>query len=157
MKVPKQAEFARTAVVMATLILAACGGNSPTDNPPRPSYNVTLAASGGSGVTGTATIEDNAGSTSTVRIELVGMVANSSHAGHVHIGSCAQQGAIVTGLEVVTAGADGRGTATTTGVPDNLLSTEYYIQYHVAVNPPGNPLACGDLPQAPPPDLPPGY
>lgn len=145
MKQLKRVQVMRTAVVMAAMILAACGGNGPTGGPPV-SYDVTLAGAGGSTVTGTAAIEDNDGPTSSVRIELVGLEANSAHAGHIHVGSCAQQGAIVQGLAVVTAGADGRGTATTANVPDDLLTSAYYIQYHVAANPPGAPLACGDLP-----------
>ncbi len=147
MKNLKRVQIMRMAVVVAAVIGTACGDNSSTDAPPAPSYDVALASARGSGVTGTAAVQDNGGSTSTVRVELVGMAANSSHAGHVHLGSCAQQGAILAGLQTVTAGVDGRGTATTAGVPDNLLTSEYYIQYHVSVNPPGDPIACGDLPE----------
>ena len=137
----------RIALALTAALLAACSSDdSPTyDGPPLSSFDVPLAAAGGSGVTGTAGIDDY-GSTSTVRIELVGMIPNSSHAGHIHQGSCAQQGAIVRGLPVVTAAADGRGSATSVDVPNTFLTGAFYIQYHVAADPPGDPLACGDLP-----------
>lgn len=152
MKQLKLEQVARTAVVVATVILAACGGGSDSPINVAQPYPVTLSSFGGSAVNGTAVIEDNSGPTSTVRIELAGMAPQSAHVGHVHRGSCAQQGAILFGLEVVTAGADGRGTATTAQVPDNLLTGEYYIQYHVSVNPPGDPIACGDIPDVVPDD-----
>jgi hypothetical protein len=148
MKQRKQGQAARAAILVAVAVLAAaCGSSSPTAPPPVTTYNVALASAGGTAVTGTAVIEDNDGPTSTVRVELVGLDANSAHAGHVHKGSCVAQGAIFQGLQVVTAGADGRGTATTAQVPDSLLTGEYYIQYHVGANPPGAPIACGDLPE----------
>jgi len=134
----------RAATAMLVAFAGACDNDaSPSDvTPPR---EFTLTALGGSNVTGIATIEDLSGPTSSVRVELSGMAPNSAHVGHVHKGSCTQQGAIYHGLEVVSAGSNGTGSVVTTQVPDSLLTYGYYIQYHVAVAPPGAPIACGDL------------
>jgi hypothetical protein len=108
----------------------------------------------GNGVTGTATIEDVSGDISTVTVELAGLPPGGQHSGHVHRGSCANQGAILFGLTPVTADAEGNGSATTMGVPDELLGDGFYIQYHVALDPPGDPIACAEIP-APAPGEPP--
>jgi len=110
-----------------------------------------------SGVSGTATVTALFGDFSTVTVSLQSLAPGSSHAGHVHRGSCANQGAIDFGLAPITADAQGNGSATTNGVPDALLTPGFYLQYHVALDPPGAPLACADISIAPPPDSGGGY
>jgi hypothetical protein len=110
----------------------------------------SMAAVNGNGVTGTVMIQDEEGDGATVTVTLQGLEPNSQHAGHVHVGSCAAQGAILAGLNPITADAQGAGSATTTDVPDELLVFGYYVQYHVALTPPGDPISCGNIPDAPP-------
>lgn len=113
-----------------------------------------MNAAGGSGVSGTATVTAQSGEFSTVTVSLQSLAPGSSHAGHVHRGACAAQGAIDFGLNPIVADDQGNGSATTANVPDALLIPGFYLQYHVALDPPGAPLACADIPNAPapPPD-----
>lgn len=127
----------------------ACGDDEVI-GPDAGPVQFSMAAVEGNGVTGTVTIQDEAGDGATVTVTLQGLVPNSQHAGHVHVGACAAQGAIVAGLNPITADAQGAGSATTSGVPDDLLGSEYYVQYHVALTPPGAPISCGDIPDAAP-------
>ena len=138
------------ALGLALVSATACGddANAPVVRQP---VEFAMNAVNGNGVTGTATIEDDAGATSTVTVTLEGLEAGSQHAGHVHTGSCANQGAIVAGLDPITADGEGNGSAETAEVPDDLLGSAYYIQYHVALNPPGGPISCADIPAPAPP------
>lgn len=132
------------------LVLAVGGAYACEDNagaPVIPPVAFTMNAVNGNGVTGTARIEDQAGAGATVIVTLQGLVPNSEHAGHVHTGACAAQGAILFGLNPITADAQGAGSATTTGVPDAVLVDGFYLQYHVALTPPGAPISCADIPQ----------
>lgn len=137
---------------IATLaLLLAFGGTSACEEddaggPVTPPVEFSMNAVNGNGVTGTATIEDAAGTAATVIVTLSGLPANTQHAGHVHTGSCANQGAILSGLNPITADAQGNGSATTTGVPDGVLNAGFYLQYHVAFSPPGAPISCADIP-----------
>lgn len=106
----------------------------------------SMGAVNDNGVTGTVTIQNNAGSGATVTVALRGLPPNGQHAGHVHVGSCAAQGAIRAGLNPITADAQGAGSATTTDVPDDLVVSGFYVQYHVALSPPGDPISCGNIP-----------
>ena len=136
-------------LLLAVGMAAAC--DESTTDPSNSPLSVSMNAVSGSGVSGTASITDLAGDVSRVTITLQGMTPGSSHAGHVHRGSCANQGAIDFGLEPVVADAQGNGSATASNVPDGLLTSGFYLQYHVALNPPGAPIACGDITAAAPP------
>jgi hypothetical protein len=138
------------ALGLALVSVTACGddANAPGIRAPR---EFAMNAVNGNGVTGTVRIEDDAGTTSTVTVSLEGLEPGSQHAGHVHTGSCANQGAIVAGLDAITADAEGEGSATTADVLDDRLGDAFYIQYHVALNPPGAPLSCADIPAPAPP------
>lgn len=131
------------ALLLAVGAASACEGNEPVIPP----VAFAMDAVNGNGITGTARIEDQAGDEATVIVTLQGMAANSGHAGHVHTGACAAQGAILFGLNPITADAQGTGTATTTGVPDAVLGQGFYLQYHAALNPPGAPISCADIPE----------
>jgi hypothetical protein len=135
------------------LAAASACANDDSGGPINLPVTFSMNAFNGSGVSGTARIDDQAGDAATVSVVLQGVPAGA-HAGHVHRGRCADQGAILFGLNPITPDAAGNGSATTAGVPDALLVPGFYIQYHVALDPPGDPIACADIPAAPP--APPG-
>ncbi|HEX5830606.1 MAG TPA: hypothetical protein VFY16_06480 [Gemmatimonadaceae bacterium] len=139
--------YVRSVAIALTIgALAACGGYDEPNAPEAPtSRTVAMRAVGGNGVVGAATIIAANASTSTVTVSLEGMPPNTQHAGHVHRGSCAEQGPIDQGLNPITADAAGRGSATTTGVRNELLQAGYYFQYHVQLEPPGDAISCGDI------------
>jgi plastocyanin len=106
-----------------------------------PSAMASLTAQQGSGVTGQATLSQSGGTT-TVSVTLSGLPPNSSHAGHIHGGSCA--GAILFPLGTITADSSGRGSATAT-VSGSIDTSNWWVQYHVSDSPPGPPISCGQV------------
>lgn len=139
-----RASLALVFALAATLACAAddAGGGGPV----RPPVTFAMNAFNGNGVTGTATIDDQPGDGSTVTVALQGLPPGGQHAGHVHQGTCVNQGAILFGLNPIAADAQGSGSATTAGVPDALLGPGFYLQYHVALEPPGDPVSCAEVP-----------
>jgi hypothetical protein len=134
------------------LLVAACGGGSGAAAPPTPSATFTMTAQNGSGVSGTGQIYKEVGAFR-VSIELTGLVPASSHVSHVHLGSCASQGAIAYALLQVVADAGGRATATTTvGESYALARTGWYVNVHLGedLSEAGYvpSISCGDLPPA---------
>jgi Cu/Zn superoxide dismutase len=141
--------------LVSTAAMAACGDDDPAaPGNPRPPVSFSMTGVDANGVSGTATVTGQSGEFSSVTVSLQNLAPGSSHAGHVHRGACATQGAIDFGLAPIVADAQGNGSATTDNVPDALLIPGFYLQYHVALDPPGAPLACADIPDspAPPPD-----
>jgi hypothetical protein len=130
----------------------ACEEESAS-GPVSPPVSFSMNAVEGNGVTGTAQIDDQPGDVSTVTVTLQGLPAGGQHAGHVHRGSCANQGAILFGLMPIAADAQGNGTAFTNQVPDELLGVGFYLQYHVELEPPGDPISCADIPPREPPGI----
>lgn len=106
-----------------------------------PSATANLAAQLNSGVTGRANLVQS-GETTTVTVTLSGMAPSSAHAGHIHRGSCS--GAIILPLSVITADTSGEGTMTVT-VNAPIDASSWWIQYHTSDNPPGPPIACGQV------------
>jgi hypothetical protein len=109
--------------------------------------NVSLAAVNNSGVTASATVAQS-GNGIKVDITFKGFAPNSAHAGHIHQGSCQQQGPVKFPLPSVTADANGNGTvsATLTNVTfAEVTNGQYYLNYHVADNPPGDGITCGNI------------
>jgi hypothetical protein len=111
-----------------------------------------MTAQNGSGVAGTGQIYKEVGAFK-VSIELTGLVPNSSHVSHVHLGSCASQGAIAYALLQVVADSNGRATATSTVAEDYALArTGWYVNVHLGedLSEPGYvpSISCGDLPPA---------
>jgi hypothetical protein len=131
-------------VILALGVVSACGYGSGGGGLGGGTVTVSMNAINGSGVSGTARIDDQ-GNASTVTVELQ-HVPSGAHAGHVHLGSCAQQGVIVFGLNPITPDAAGNGSAITNGVSDVFIGPGYSIEYHVALDPPGDPIACADIP-----------
>ena len=135
------------------MVLAACGGTSaatPPPAPPVPSATFTMTAQNGSGVSGTGAIYKEVGAFR-VSVLLTGLVPNSSHASHVHLGSCAAQGAVAYALLVVVADSSGRATATSTVAEDYALSRAgWYVNVHLGTDMKDAEyvpsVSCGDMP-----------
>ena len=89
-----------------------------------------MRAQNGSGVFGTGKIVKADGSF-TVSIKLTGFQPNSSHISHLHVGRCAQPGAIAFALQQVVADSSGAATATTS-VPAAYVipGSGWYVNVH---------------------------
>ena len=111
-----------------------------------------MTAQNGSGVSGTGQIYKEVGAFR-VSITVSGMVPNSTHMSHVHLGSCAAQGKIAYALLQVVADSAGRATATSTVAEDySLARTGWYVNVHLGedLSEAGYlpSISCGDLPPA---------
>ena len=109
-----------------------------------------MGAMNGSGVTGTGQIYKGAGSF-TVSIQIHGMVPNSSHVSHVHVGSCAKPGNVAYALLQVVADASGNATATSTVAEYySMPTTGWYVNVHKGPDfteaDYAPSVSCGDLP-----------
>ncbi|GCE03791.1 CHRD domain-containing protein [Dictyobacter aurantiacus] len=87
----------------------------------------------------------------TVALNLKGLAPNSKHMAHIHIGSCASQGAIKYTLKPVVANAAGDGISTTI-IPNisTIPRNGWYINIHqgatsVKSQTDNDPFACGDI------------
>lgn len=109
---------------------------------------VPLAALGGSGVSGGATLSEQ-GEQVQVTVRLAGLAPNGSHAGHVHEGTCEAPGNPVAPLLDVAADASGSGTSTSL-VPlpmGTVMDGRHVVAYHRgAGDDPGPPVVCGAIP-----------
>lgn len=111
---------------------------------------LTMKAVSGSKVTGTA-IVTQAGNGITVSVKLSGFDPNTSHDGHIHTGTCEQQGGVVFPLTTIKADAQGAGSADTTVANASFATVsdgKHYVQYHTASNPPGQQVSCANIPAA---------
>ncbi|HEY6222517.1 MAG TPA: hypothetical protein VIW26_01925 [Gemmatimonadales bacterium] len=131
-------------IILALGAASACGYDS-TGGGPVAAETISMNATNGSGVSGTARLDPQSGGGSTVTIQLQN-VPPGAHAGHVHLGACANQGPVVFGLNAITPDTLGSGSATTTGIPNGFLGPAYSIEYHAGLNPPGDAIACADIP-----------
>ena len=106
-------------------------------------------ASAGETVSGTAHLSLS-GNTLTVTLMLSGLEPNSSHAAHIHLGSCESQGPVKYPLKTVTADASGKATVTTV-IPDvaSIPSTGWYVNVHhstaLTTQTGFDPIACGNV------------
>jgi hypothetical protein len=138
------------AVAALCVVAAACGGGASAATPPTLPFAMT--AQNASGVTGGGHVIIELGSF-TVTIKLSGLAPLSSHASHVHIGSCASPGGIAYALLQVVADSHGQATATTRVAEDySLPRTGWYVNVHLGPNLDESEYApsvsCGDLPVA---------
>jgi hypothetical protein len=142
----------RLLLLAIPLLLGASCGGSAQPSAAAPSATFTMTAQNGSGVSGTGQIYKEVGAFR-VSISLTGLVPNSSHMSHVHLGSCAVQGKIAYALIQVVADSSGKATATSTVADDySLARTGWYVNVHLGENlneaeylP---SVSCGDLPPA---------
>jgi hypothetical protein len=90
-----------------------------------------------------------------VTMTLSGLVPNSEHISHIHLGTCASQGDIVYMLQTIKANAQGNATTITTIKNPNLkqlTSSPMYVNVHEAGTMDGmskqqgfDPITCGDM------------
>jgi hypothetical protein len=90
------------------------------------------------------------GRTLTVKLTLSGLQPGSSHAAHIHTGSCESQGAVIYPLSNVVADASGKSISTT--IIKNVSSIPargWYVNVHystdIATQTGFDPIACGDV------------
>ena len=142
------------AVILILFAATACGGSSGSAaaGSPKPAATFTMGSMGGSGVTGVGQVYKATGSF-TVSIQIKGLVANSSHVSHVHIGTCAKPGGVAYALIQVVADSSGNATATTTVAEYySMPSTGWYVNVHTGPDLSeaeyAASVSCGDLPPA---------
>lgn len=132
-----------------------CGdvSNSNTSTSAAQSVQVTLnsapSASAGQAAMGTAELTLN-GSTLTVKVTVSGLAPNSSHANHIHLGSCTMQGKVLYPLTTLVADASGNATATTMiNNVSSIPSSGWYVNVHnstaLTTQTGFDPIACGDV------------
>ena len=90
------------------------------------------------------------GSTLTVKLTLSGLQPGSSHAAHIHTGSCESQGAVIYPLSNVIADASGKSISTTTiKNVSSIPGRGWYVHVHystdIATQTGFNPIACGNV------------
>jgi hypothetical protein len=145
--------------VVAAVLLAACGGQSGNTNTEAEpvgfmgaQWSATLAPAAGSPapqVTGTATVMGNADSSQTrVEVALSGATPGTAFPWHLHRGTCGSDQGIVgdaSAYKAMTAGINGRATATATLDMPMPKSGEYMINVHASPTDMGTIVACGNL------------
>ena len=117
------------------------------------SVQVPLNAAPGSGSSETASGTAHltlSGSTLTVKLTLSSLQPNSSHAAHIHAGSCESQGAVVYPLQNVVADASGNANVTTTITNvSSIPRSNWYVNVHYSTNLSTqtgfDPIACGNV------------
>jgi CHRD domain len=102
--------------------------------------------------TASVSVENNA---IVITLAISGLIPNSTHMAHIHVGSCESQGPVLYPLQQVS--ADNQGNSTTKTTIDmnklmNLPATQLYINVHEAGTMEGmkttqgfNPIACGNI------------
>ena len=147
----------------ATALGASCGGTGTSSAPsasPSPSTSPSHASSPtpqgltfklngiSTSATGTITVTAKPNQMS-VRLQITGLQANSSHISHIHIGSCQQRGNIALALNQVVADAQGNVDVKTT-VPATYppANGSWYVVVHSGPDMQGSSasyLLCGNL------------
>ncbi len=155
----------KAAVSLAAMLLVAlaCGsteiGATPSPSPspaassqsptPPQAVALTFKLNGVDSTAGGTITLIGAPGTLTVRLQITGLGALSSHLSHIHTGSCVAKGAVVFALNQVM--ADGQGNADVTTRLDATYppaSGTYYIVVHAGPDLQGanaNYLLCGNL------------
>jgi hypothetical protein len=91
----------------------------------------------------------------TVALDVTGLRPSSSHAVHIHLGSCASQGPVIHALPSLTADAGGHATLTATVSSVSSIPTgTWYVNVHrttavTAGQTDFDPILCGDVGGAP--------
>lgn len=124
---------------------AAAGDTAEADTAEmaeEPGATVSLAAKGGSGITGDARLMP-AGDSVRIALSLTGLTEGQDYPAHVHTGTCSAGGGVDQPLSSVTGQAGGTGSSTSTLGASAFADTTHFIQVHGSG---GTPVACGDLP-----------
>ena len=103
------------------------------------------------GASGKAVITDTGNGTTSVNLTVIGLQPSTSHATHIHVGTCEAQGAVVYPLTTLTADASGMATSSTSvAAPYSAIADgNHYVNVHVR-GPNDNPavgygITCGDI------------
>lgn len=147
-----QVDTTATAVPAGTEGTAGMRGTetgTPGATPSGPQIAVALAPTAESGVSGEATLSEPTAGQTRVMIHLTGLQPNSSHAGHIHSGTCASPGPAVAPLPEAT--ADAGGMAMVNGTASRALSEvangSHLIAYHQNAGEDHGPtIVCGEIP-----------
>jgi len=151
--------FARIALTATTCILAlgACASSGNTSGASGGPVSAAVAAiqwtgslqpTGGSGVSGTATLSPAGSATqSSINVGISGSASGASHPWHLHRGSCNNDLGIVgspASYPTLGVGADGTGRVMV-GLPFELpTSGNYFVSVHQSTENMAR-IACGDL------------
>jgi hypothetical protein len=107
---------------------------------------VKLNAIGGSGESGTATLDQNVGGTgTTVKLSLHGGTAAPQPA-HIHVGVCGSNGPIKWPLKPVT---EGKSTTVVPAALGVIMSTGTYVNVHKSPKDLATIVSCGNIPHVP--------
>ncbi len=108
--------------------------------------SMTLSAWQNSGESGAVNFTPLNAEETQVQARLTG--TPGPHQGFLHVGSCANMGAVVAKLGALDVDANGTGTLTTNvSLPLSLLRDgNHFIAFHQANGDPGNAVACTDIP-----------
>ncbi len=113
----------------------------------------TLGPTGDPDSYGSSTIS-LVGSQLTVFVEVFGLDPNTTHASHIHTGTCSAQGPVYIGLQSITVDATGHGSATSmitldpTKTMDLPLFARYVNVHHQTT---GAGITCGNVVWSPTP------
>lgn len=110
--------------------------------------SVAMNAVGGSGVSGQMEAMAH-GEQTMVSVTLNGPAgASSTHAGHIHQGTCDNPGAVVVPLQDVTLqNGTGMAASTVDVAPSAAMSGQHIVAYHErSGDNPGAPVVCGAIP-----------
>ncbi len=139
--------------VFATMDIACANISNPNANPAQ-SQSVHVDFTRGYGpsqnASGSATLAIKNGNQLVVTVSLTGLEPTSTHAAHIHRGSCLSQGAVLYMLEDVHADNSGAATVTTT-IPNvtAIPTSGWYVNVHRGINMQSSidfdPIACGDV------------
>jgi hypothetical protein len=106
------------------------------------------AANGKHGTFGRARLTLS-GTTLTVDLTMVGLAPGSKHDAHIHVGSCAQQGAVAHPLDTITADSSGRAHVVTTIKGVQAIPGNWYVHVHnstdLTTQAGYQPIACGNV------------
>lgn len=150
-----------TTIAIAFLVTAACARTVKVETDPKAgkvdvdvqapgvpqAWNATLAAVGGSGITGAAK-GTTANDASNVTVSVSGAQAGSTLPWHVHEGKCGDASPPIVGdasaYPPIVVGSDGTGTATANLSVKLNEAKNYIVNVHASPTNLGTIVACGD-------------
>lgn len=142
----------KTRLMLGLPLAAALAACAPMAS--GPARTVTMAPSGAlasgspSAIRGTSSLTPMSDGMTRVVVTLEGLAAGARHSGHIHTGSCAQQGPVAIPLPDVVAGANGTGRAEAS-VETAKIPASAYVNYHQRgageAGGIGGGVSCGDI------------
>jgi len=135
---------AALSMLLTLAVIAAFAWSTLGANAAGSSVSINLKPANGSKATGTGVITDNGDGTIKVVMTMQGLEPGD-HIDHIHVGSCAAQGAVVFPLTNLTVDASGNAPATSTTVKTtfaNATNGTYYLNVHDLAK---AGTSCGDI------------